>query len=256
MVQNKIKSKNIFLLILLVIIVSVLIAVWTNAMQHRKATEVRKQITALRANSEQINDNKIKQQIAFLQNTGVVDTHITSSKADVCYVKNLGDGYGIFPGGWKQICYLRYVEGYTTQLNREQIISTLHDLQNIELLFGEKTGYFCGLYEQSGRETILFTPGKNSEDVKLFVSCEPPSKIKDGNSVKGGLAVYREDSLNVKVFRDFDTEKLDYSKNQIWLVIQEDYYQESIICWEILCNNTPRKNPISVEELSEREIYY
>lgn len=215
-----------FILLALVISIGALIA--PRLLDSIKTPHVKAEVSKLRANAEQLLDQKISDQIQlWKQNGSRIDENIASSKIDVCYLTHTDSGWMI--NHWYQNCYLRYVEGFT--------VSKVQSTQRTQPLTQN-----CGLNQQGSVEesySFLFRPaGAQSQ----AYHCKIPNPLQGTWSVRGPVRLDNE--LVTKVYRSFDPRKITNEKDQQWIILEKHYYKESLGCAGILFCDSPRAKAI------------
>ncbi len=144
---------------------------------------------------------------------------------------------------WLQYCYLRYVEGYVTNLDRATAAQRLRLHPMTEGWFGNELEQWsgnmesCNLFSKEHRETVRFRP----VHVPITYGCELPEQ--DRGALYG--PTYSEDLVVAKVYRTFDSDSLDADTAQVWTTFDEYYYKEDLGCGGgfLACDN-PRSKPV------------
>lgn len=202
-----------------------------------------------RSSTEQTADKKLEQITSLITQAGITDKQIASSKIDVCYVTHADQGW--FAYTYYQDCYLRYVQGYTTKLSKDELKRKLLAQPEAQNLFNKEnsnpTAAFedCELYQKAFTDTtnkgeLIYRPANVTNDE---YSCKVPNPLQGLFSVKGPIILDNE--LATKTYRTFDATKIDNSTNQFWFSFDEYYYHEGLGCSAggIFCDN-PRPKPI------------
>ncbi len=196
--------------------------------------DIQKSVNGAFIQGEKTGDEIIAYQISILKENNIVIQKIASSKTDVCYFTNLR------PEGsdHRQRCHIRYVEGFTTQLtDKESIIAKLRSVpeiysydvenndKNLRLGHIYKDSSTCNLYSGPNAINVISISfifadssiAKNSESG----NCEVPNQFPQ----KYALYV---DNLTSRGIHSFEPIELDYSKNQLWITLEQEYYDEKL----------------------------
>lgn len=237
--HQKPARRKLFIVVMVVAVVIVLLPIIffvQRSVSTRLATRAaHDKVAAARADAERTLDQALSDKIALLKRAGVVDAAIASSKIDKC--RTTSEDRGWIPQNWRQDCSLHYAEGFTTSLSREQVISRLQADPDTEALFGEaytprstRGQPTCSIFRKDRQDNLIFRPARTTS---MHSTCEVPEDDR---------ARSRE---AIQAFREFDPKAIDDSQNQVWVVFQENYYQENLGCGgiPIWCSN-PRSEPV------------
>lgn len=216
---------------------------------NKQAKAAPQKIASSRSNTELIADKKLKQIEYLITQAGITDKQIASSKIDICYVTH--DDQGWIAYTYYQDCYLRYVKGYTTKLNKNELKQKLLAQPRAQNLFNKEnsnptTGFDdCELYQKAFTDTtnkgeLIYRPANITNDEH---SCKVPNPLQGLSSVKGPNVL--DDELATKIYRTYDITKIDNSSNQFWFTFDEYYYHEDLGCSiGVLFCDSPRSKPI------------
>lgn len=238
-------KKKILIALLIIVSVPALFVVVNIADNYRKSIAAESKIKNARQTAEIVSDEKIKEATNILKELGIATDSLGSSKTDVCYVNHRDQGW--FAASWYQDCYIRYVDGFTTKLSRDEVMQRLTSNIKTPAYFGQSYSVSvnrgvsnCGLFEEEYKTTLLYRPANYRLD---HYSCEIPNPLQALWSVKGPIV--SDDELSVKAYRTFDIDEVDNSKNQVWIMFDDHYYHEDLGCGvgAVFCNN-PRSKPV------------
>lgn len=175
--------------------------------------------------AEKKNDAKVAEVVRILSENGIATSRIASSKVDICLKGKSRVG---FFSPYIQICILRYIEGFTTSLDRNSVKDKLKLLPQIakvldaEYISGDRypPNPDCGLYLGSSYQNpklIFISPEylKNN-----YIYCKLPDQT--------GRKYYWPPP-HVKVYSELNLKTIDSTKNQIWLIHEDQYFIESIL---------------------------
>lgn len=215
----------------------------------KQAKAAPQKIASSRSSTEQTADKRLEQIAKLITHAGITDKQIASSKIDVCYVTHSDQGW--FAYTYYQDCYLRYVQGYTTKLSKDELKRKLLAQPEAQSLFNKENSNSttviddCELYQKAFTDTtnkgeLIYRPANVTNDE---YSCKVPNPLQGLFSVKGPIVL--DDELAIKIYRNYDTTKIDNSSNQFWFTFDEYYYHEDLGCnaGGIFCDN-PRPKPI------------
>lgn len=225
------KVPLIIAVLLLIPTLITLIFLATTIVKERKAERETKLLLPF---ADEKNEKVLAQQITILKEKNIIEEEITSSKVAVCYV----DG-GSKMNYWYQKCYLRYVEGFTTSLDKATIENILQSSGRTNI--HSRT---CTLYAKNSKIGLMFRwknmPMTHADALegKIEFDCVIPDPI--------SISPYTKHIT--KIYKDLDTKKINdaNSKNQIWIIVHEEYYNENLGCVRSIlgCEN-PRETPIA-----------
>src|SRR5690606_1788061 len=128
-------------------------------------------------------EKQLSIQVNILQQKDILQNQIDSSKVDICLM--VPNYAGIFIDGWRQLCYLRYVEGYETVYDKKPLEGKLDKVAMNTAIFERKYIPSQGsdnnstLYEQVGNDTITFLDRKRNSEY----GCEVPGSLGDIDSI-------------------------------------------------------------------------
>lgn len=238
--------KNLLKMILISILGLIIILVVVFIVQTGVVTQ---KIAASRSTAERTADKKLEQIENLVAQAGITDKQIASSKIDICYVTHTDQGWTV--SSYYQDCYLRYIQGYTTKLSKDELKQKLLAQQEAQTLFNEEYRSLAAVLDECElyHEALTFTPSKgeltyrpaNVTDEEY--SCKVPNPLRGLWSVRGPFII--DDALAAKIYRTYDITRIDNSTNQFWLSFDEHYYHEDLGCiiGGIFCGN-PRPTPI------------
>lgn len=192
------------------------------------ATKAKKTVTAAYLQAEKDADDTITRQIKDLSENGIIEHSIASSKTDVCYFVSFEASPPL------QKCYIRYIEGFTTNLDLNSILAR-RKMLIWQYDFSLPT---CSIDhpEENGIKQVYF------RDSALVLSstreCETP------NQIRGRIIPHDEDS--VSIISSFNPKSLDYSRNHIWIVLEKEYYTEELLT-SFPFGGRIRKTPITAK---------
>lgn len=204
-------------------------------------------VAASRASAEKHGEDIIAQFDTAIKKAGIVTTDIASSKVDFCEISSSDSGF--FATAYYQSCTLRYVRGYTTNLEESILKNSIWALKDTKEIFdpeNEFTGSIstgCEFFSnQITKDTIgttqlgLLSRPKETEATQRTCGIPDPTN----NWSVTGLS-----NRSLKVFHTFDASKIDNSNNQFWVTLNYRYYQEALGCDvdDFICS-TPRLRPI------------
>ena len=221
--------------------------VFEKIQQHRADSAARTALPGERARAEKEDDAAVEKRVDFLEQSGLVSDRIGSAKVDTCYGDH--DDAGWMISSWYQECQLKYIEGFSTNLPKDTLLSSMAQLPDATKLFGEQvlSEYSfdnypsgCVVYRsvdtKQAIEVVYLPQDYNSAVVEEYSSCNIP---KQGDRYAGAIA----SESATKVFRSFNPNALSHAKAQVWVVVSDTYYHEDLGCTGILCDN-PRPKPI------------
>lgn len=242
--------KYIGVLFLLVFIIKFAFPFFKNLYANQTAG---KKIDENREQIESKTDQLFNQKINGLVSVGVIGNKIAYSKVDVCYITQSYSGW--FTTNYYQDCYLRHIVGYTANFNKESTQDLVENNLNNDALFGKKSNFNkskfadryieCNIFEQEHTSTIIYRPKEAISDKNNLPStnCRTPNPLQGTWTVNGPVTLDKD--LSVNAYETFDTNQINDSENQVWIVQDKHYYHESLGCGPglIFCSN-PRKVPI------------
>lgn len=218
----------------------------------RQVAAIKSEIIMPRQKALKALANETSWQEPSLRALGLVDKKIAESEVDVCYLSSSGGGFII--QSYKQRCYLRYVQGYTTQRSEAEVRQVIDQSVSLsdgahsiteESLFGKaaasygktESGSWCILSELNKAQDIyhkevLYRQANMDRDAS-GVECSIPRPF-DGMFSTYNLAVdlsNNNNGLSVKtVTGGYEVENIDISSSQIWIAIDDEYYSKDIGC--------------------------
>lgn len=192
-----------------------------------KTLLAKSKVTHVRLSVEQQADEEFYAMVDALQQNGLIDSEVGNSKYDVCYISE--DDAGWMAYNYYQICYLRYVKGYTTSASKNDLNRVAHANQNlfgetIDKSFGDEA-YPCRIAEYQFKESLRYITSKSQNDNRS--ECDAPSSIKGLHSIAGasGGIVIR------KIWGDsVPSQNGNVSQSEIWLSRERAYYREDLGC--------------------------
>lgn len=240
-----------FILLGLVLLVVIARFVVPSVNQYIKTRAAKQKVVEVKLSIEEISDRKFDEKIAALRNAGVIGEQIASSKVDVCYVTHSDRGW--LADYWYQDCYIRYVDGYETNLSRALVKQRVLSIPNHEALFGEedttaakynKCSLFGHLFGQFPDYTVIYKP--LDVDPLTDYSCRVPNPLQGLSTVRGPIILDSE--LSALIDRAYNPNEIYTLGNQIWVMHDEFYYNELLGCGAglIFCSN-PRKTPVQAK---------
>lgn len=168
-----------------------------------------------------------------------------SSKIDACYVTHSDSGW--VTTSYYQDCYIRYVDLYSTTLNRNEIEQRLGSIHQVRGLFGEpglSNSKICGsLYEDNYKITLSFLTWQVSAKVADELNCKVPKQTQSTFTLKGPIIL--DENLKTRFARFFDENKIDQSKQYVMMQSDNYYYNESLGCAVGFLCPSPRAEPIT-----------
>ncbi len=203
-------------------------------------------------------DKTFEEQKKLISELGGGTTSVALSKKDICFIAHNDSGW--MATDYYQECYIRYVQLFTTDLTKDEIIQKLQsNTQRANLstktvvnsLFGdvEPSSYAtekyaqCVVYKQNYSPSVVYIPaGFDASKYEFPQDCEAPSKT----DVPG--PAYAMADLSVKTYQDIDPSLVDTSKIQLWTIYTSKYYEENLGCGVgILFCESPRSKPAHPE---------
>lgn len=214
---------------------------------YKNSQAAKENIVIARSDAISFVDEKVGEAIVALNKLGAITSNLGSSKVDVCYT----DYRGKTANSWYQDCYLRYIEGFSTNLNIDEVRnSLLSDPKSISI-FGNDSSLrqtdpdhlYCTLFDRFNhdneyRTELVMIPVNTKGS---YGECEVPNLLQSYGSVKGHIK--SNNALSVKTYKTFDTSVIDGVQNQIWLVLNKHYYHEELGCAGIIGCFNPRGKP-------------
>lgn len=169
-----------------------------------------------------------------LRTSGAVIRKIGQTKVSTCYIYSYGGGWTV--EGYQQECFLRYTVGYYASqsknavynlLKRGRLSSYMTDADSFKIFPTD-----CVLSDSSSNAVIRYVNANNKPstqneyEVLDYEECGTPFKGQGLSSLRTSSSA----KLSIKIFNDFDTSKIDYSKSQLWLEYDYPYYSEELGC--------------------------
>lgn len=237
--MNKVGTgRKIVLLFYVLFGTSLIMILGSNTFNYFKSLSAKQKSDELRTSIEKVADKKFETQVAILYKAGVIYRKISDSKFDICYISNSGGGWTV--SNWYQYCYIRYVQGFYTNLDKNTVRHNILAIPNATSEFGrietEQTADECSLFTsvKSLSHTVSYRPA--GTPLKSYY-CRVPNQLQGIGSVKGPFVL--DEDLSKRAHRNFDSTQVDNSKDQIWIELDEQYYYESLGCAVGLlsCNN-------------------
>ena len=238
-------KKAVLIVILSIISIPILLTLMNIGNNFRKNIIADKEIQIARQLAEGLTDKKVSEAKNLLTESGIAVDDIESSKIDVCYVNHSDAGW--MASNWYQDCYLRYVNGFATDLASQDVKQMLMTNPKTSAYFGDEDAVliftqrlYCGLFEKDHSTTLVYRPANLGYDED---GCEIPSPYQSVSSVRGPIIL--DDELSVRTYKIFNPLEVDNSRNQIWTIFDEHYYHEELGCGTgfIFCSN-PRSTPV------------
>ena len=195
---------------------------------EQRARAALRMIAAARSAKEPAADLTLTAQVEELRRAGLATTPIASSKVDVCEITSQGGGW--MASSYEQRCELRYVEGYATDLDLNVIYERLKVVPSNQR---DKCQRFSGSLPY---DRIMV---RSANSPISPYDCEMPTPT-------GALPSQMEQSQRGKHFRTYDPVAVDNTRNQVWLIVEVDYYREKLGCAPdgfIFCTS-PRETPL------------
>ena len=203
-------------------------------------------------------DEHFEEQKKLISNLGGETKSVMLSKKDICFIAHNDAGWTVTD--YYQECYIRYVQLYSTDLSRDSVVQKLSSYTErqklsmetlVESLFGRLENnqnispdiVHCSVYNDYSGPSLTYIPaGLDITKYKYAWDCETP------NLVYTPGPAYVQSQLSVKTYSDLDQNKIDTSKNQLWIAYTVKYYDEEIGCGAgILFCNSPRSKPAHPE---------
>lgn len=203
---------------------------------HQRNNETAKQtenakeaVTRAYAQNKAAADTEFEQRLEVLEQAGLIDHPIASSKINLCGIQQHVGGW--VTTSWSQECHIQYVEGFTTNLDKETLKQKLLALPSARTLLGKENAYSdCNLIGDGLATDVIFrlsgTPSGDS-------NCTVPSQ-------KFGASGTELDGVVSKEYKSFDPSKIDSNQSQIWLSYRRNYYTEDLGCGGV---GYPCENP-------------
>lgn len=239
-------SKIIVLLILFVSCVTATVILSFSILTELHKSVISRGIAEDRTVAEKKGDAQLKTRIDILNTAGLNKGSLGSSKIDVCYVGTRSLGF--VTTGWYQDCYIRYVDGFSTDAFTEEIREKINAIDGSMLEFWGYTSLpadiDCYVYDKDLIPDMVFI-AKNDSNKRI--DCKIPDTLSgDGAEDKVGIQV---SELAVKTYRTFEKNNIMRNSNQIWIVHEERYVHDELGCagiFSLSCEN-PRPVPISAD---------
>jgi hypothetical protein len=234
-------KKKILVVVLVLLSVPVLLTLVNVVQKMRNTAAAKDKVYFARQATEKTADEKVSQALDVLKQSGVVGPTIGSSKVDACYLSPVSEGFST--RNWTQICYLRYTEGFMTNLSKDEVKQEMKTAGMIKYL-DERNAGGCTIFEKdydnNTREesTVYFMPANPKPD---DYDCKVP------NPLRGTRDTYITwlNNESVKTYKTFDKNTVDNSQNQVWVTLSEQYYNEDLGCAvKIIDCISPRSKPV------------
>ncbi len=238
------KKKKAAIALLIILALPFVYALLVFSKQTIKTHSAKHKVTVARDKIEQSTDQKVANFETALINSGAVGPKLASSKASVCYVTHADQGW--FAVNWYQDCYLRYVEGFSTNLSRETFKAKLSGSTDLLTAMGELSNEdkfypsTCVISDRTDKFKVSYLPINFTKDEAF--SCDIPNQLQGLTSVDGPIILDNE--LAIKRYVNFDPAPLINNGSQVWFEHDEFYYHEDLGCGidYVFCGN-PRSKP-------------
>lgn len=168
-----------------------------------------------------------------IESTGTTAGTIGYTATKVCFIESTNGG-GWTSGPYLQVCVLRQTKGYYTDKDKTQLLTAFKSNPSLsDKIVGDyHTASDCVL-SYSGAENIIRFVSMNSkpstisdDGYLIYEECGRP----DGNLGMGSLNSDNIQSANYKVIKNIDSNKIDISKNQIWIENDTKFFEQKLEC--------------------------
>lgn len=234
-------KKRILISIGILILIPVVYIFIHHVYQLRKTHAANSKVAEARSEALKRVDQEIAGKVEALKQAGLVTDGIAFSKTDICYITHEDQGW--FASNWYQDCYIRYVQGFTTDLSKEEALQKAGTLSEY---FGDLPDDYlqlvnrCELAADSRRETARYRPA-GSPIYDRADDCGIPNQLQATWSVRGPGML--DDQLSVHRYSSFDSATIGSLSDQVWIMSDTHYYHEDLGCgFGIFCES-PRSKP-------------
>lgn len=211
----------------IIAIILALIAIETLNNQF-KSSKVKSKIRVERQIAEKSFQIKLDQKIADLQKQGVIDSNITETKADTCYIDHNDSGWMIQE--WYQNCNIKYIGVFSAEYTPNEAFSKLSQVQ--KNLIVERC---ASLEDYSSGFSLLYRPPNAPEQTFDCKAPQVEEQTFDSSEQRRKSTQY---------YTYLNRNRIDNSKSQIWIVYELPYYHETLGCNHIgLSCDPPRSKP-------------
>lgn len=234
-------------IVLLILVFILCIFGYVVISKYIKNANARNNVIAARQNKEPEFDQARDYRLAVLSSAGLLDKKVAdySSKVDVCYITHSSQGW--MAANWYQECYVRYVDLFSTSLNRDDVSEKLHSATKAKKIPANDIDYLtggCGVIYSNNDGALGVSHLKlnttNEQSKTNIDECQLPDQLQGPFRV----GVFLDEQLSKKTLRSF--KDIDRSKNYILLESDNDYYDEDLGCaWGMFFCNSPRMSPIT-----------
>src|SRR6266404_1157488 len=223
------KRKKAVIILLILLMLPLLLLLVNSVRQTIKTSSAKQKVNVARAEVEKTTDETILSFEAALTNSGIAASKVASSKVDVCYINHKDAGW--FAQNWYQDCYLRYVGGYITNLNKvdvKDIISKSTELQKKTDKLSNFDSFYpntCVLSNEADFIQLYYLPvGATQKD---DYSCMIPNQLQGVGTID---PILLDSELSARKYQIFDTNSIGRDQNQIWFEFDRNYYREDLGC--------------------------
>ena len=188
---------------------------------------------------KKVSFNKHFEYVENLISSKVVTDKVGETKTSVCYIKTEGGG-GWTIAGYSQVCYLRVTAGYYTDLARQVVqANLLSGSLGSRFLDEDWTSQYpkdCRLSDYESSVTVRYVNKGNAPstlgeyDFLDHEECGRPSSAVGVGSENRTLST----DLSIKDIEVLDERSIDDTRNQVWLEIDYEYFNQSIVCKPVI----------------------
>ncbi|QQG51202.1 MAG: hypothetical protein HZB75_01715 [Candidatus Saccharibacteria bacterium] len=194
--------------------------------------------------SEMLFDESRGLQISALVKAGVLSSSTPdySSKLDVCYVTHSDQGW--VASNWYQDCYIRYVDLFSTLLDRRDVDEKLKKGRISGTPYDALNKKACDVvYEQGSDSSLSYLNWQVDSAQQAQYNCRVPKPTQNSFTTRGPILLDRE--LVTFSERSFSPEEVDKSKHYIAIESDNFYYHESLGCGMGFLCSSPRERAIT-----------
>lgn len=222
--------KRKFIIALCIFLVACLLLGALKFSNQLKANELTSQeITSVRKAAKTAANSKVSVPINELEKMGITSSPTYNSAADICYIDHQDMGW--FTRNWYEQCYLHFVSGFTTSLSRDEVMQKISENPTLSSYFsrilspkglGSSVGKDCVLLDSNNGAEIIYIPANYQPGRRDYKCTIDLTKGSDS----GALST----KPSVKIYYSFDRNTVDSTRNQVWLIYDEYYYNQDLGC--------------------------